>query len=172
MELFQGGKCLENIYTHSAFKIRTDKAYVSPGLINCVAISSAFILLQSILFVGYSAVCLDGDIFEPYLTLFSWDIPASPHPAEPISAPCQWTDTSLQTSLEQSTRVHVKRSFRKRSKEIYEGSQDPSLEWSYELGSIVIGKRGPGLKQLHNTRKTQRVAFFFSVIITIWFKVE
>ena len=45
MELFQGGKCLENIYTHSAFKIRTDKAYVSPGLINCVVISSAFILL-------------------------------------------------------------------------------------------------------------------------------
>ena len=45
MQLFQGGKCLENIYTHSAFKIRTDKAYVSPGLIKWVLISSVYVLL-------------------------------------------------------------------------------------------------------------------------------
>ena len=44
---------------HSAFRIRTDIA----DIINCVLISSAFILLQSILFVGYSAVGLDGEIF-------------------------------------------------------------------------------------------------------------
>ena len=47
---------------HSAFRIRTD-IYVGLGLINCVLISLAFILLQSILFVGYSAVGLDGEIF-------------------------------------------------------------------------------------------------------------
>ena len=52
---------------HSAFRIRTD-IYVGLGLINCVLISLEFILLQSILFVGYSAVGLDwGDI----LTLFN-----------------------------------------------------------------------------------------------------
>ena len=48
--------------THSAFRIRTD-IYVGLGLINCVLISLAFILLQSILFVGYSAIGLDGEIF-------------------------------------------------------------------------------------------------------------
>ena len=48
--------------THSAFRIRTD-AYVDVGLINCVLISLAFKLLQSILFIGYSAVGLDGEIF-------------------------------------------------------------------------------------------------------------
>ena len=37
--------------------------YVGLGLINCVIISLAFILLQSILFVGYSVVGLDGEIF-------------------------------------------------------------------------------------------------------------
>ena len=52
---------------HSAFRIRTD-IYVGLGLINCVLISLAFILLQSIIFVGYSAVGVDGgDI----LTLFN-----------------------------------------------------------------------------------------------------
>ena len=45
-----------------ALRIRTD-IYVGLGLINCVLISLAFILLQSILFVGYSAVGLDGEIF-------------------------------------------------------------------------------------------------------------
>ena len=39
--------------THGVFRIRTDIAYVGLGLINCVLISLAFILLQSILFVGY-----------------------------------------------------------------------------------------------------------------------
>ena len=48
---------------HNAFRIRTDIAYVGLGLINCVLISLAFILLQSILFVGYFAVGLDGEIF-------------------------------------------------------------------------------------------------------------
>ena len=48
--------------THSAFMIRTD-TYVGLGLINCVVISLAFILFQNILFVGYSAVGLDGEIF-------------------------------------------------------------------------------------------------------------
>ena len=48
--------------THSAFRIRTE-TYVGIGLINCVLISSAFIVLQSILFVDYSAVGLDGEIF-------------------------------------------------------------------------------------------------------------
>ena len=62
---------------HSVLRIRTD-IYVGLGLINCVLISLAFILLQSILFVGYSAVGLDGEIFEPFLTPFSCDIPASP----------------------------------------------------------------------------------------------
>ena len=47
--------------THSTFRIRTD-TYVGLGLINCVLISLAFKLLQSILFVGYSAVGLDGEI--------------------------------------------------------------------------------------------------------------
>ena len=42
-------------------------------------------------------------------------------------------------------RVHVKRSFGKRSKEIIDGSKDPSREWSYERRSIDIGKRGPDL---------------------------
>ena len=56
MELFQGKKC-----THRAFRIRAD---IGLGLINCVLIFLAFILLQSILFVGYSAVGLDGEIFE------------------------------------------------------------------------------------------------------------
>ena len=46
---------------HGAFRIRTD-VYVGLGLINCVLISLEFILLQSILFVGYSAVGLDGEI--------------------------------------------------------------------------------------------------------------
>ena len=45
---------------HSAFRNRTD-IYVGLGLINCISL--AFILLQSILFVGYSAVGLDGEIF-------------------------------------------------------------------------------------------------------------
>ena len=49
--------------THSAFRIRTDIAYVGLGVINCVLKSLAFILLQSILFVGYSAVGVDGEIF-------------------------------------------------------------------------------------------------------------
>ena len=40
-------------------------------------------------------------------------------------------------------RVHVKRSFGKRSKEIIDGSKDPSFEPSYERRSIDIGKRGP-----------------------------
>ena len=47
----------------SAFRIRTNVAYVSLGLINCVLISLAFILLQSNLFVGYSVDGLDGEIF-------------------------------------------------------------------------------------------------------------
>ena len=47
---------------HSAFRIRTD-IYVGLVLINCVFISFAFILLHSNLFVGYSAVGLDGEIF-------------------------------------------------------------------------------------------------------------
>ena len=46
----------------SAFRIRTDP-YVGIGLINCVLISLAFKLLQSIIFIGYSAVGLDGEIF-------------------------------------------------------------------------------------------------------------
>ena len=46
----------------SAFRIRADIC-VGLGLINCVLISSAFIVLQSILFVDYSAVGLDGEIF-------------------------------------------------------------------------------------------------------------
>jgi hypothetical protein len=62
MKLFQGGECYEKMYA-CAFRIRTDIAYVGLGLINCVLISVAFILLQSILFVGYSAVGLDGEIF-------------------------------------------------------------------------------------------------------------
>ena len=62
MKLFQGGECYEKMYA-CAFRIRTDIAYVGLGLINCVLISLAFILLQSILFVGYSAVGLDGEIF-------------------------------------------------------------------------------------------------------------
>ena len=49
-------------FTHSAFSITTD-TYVGLGLINCVLISLAFKLLQSILFVGYAAVGLDGEIF-------------------------------------------------------------------------------------------------------------
>ena len=48
--------------THSTFRIKTD-TYVGLGLINCVLMSLAFKLLQSILFVGYSAVGLDGEIF-------------------------------------------------------------------------------------------------------------
>ena len=48
--------------THSAFRIRAD-TYVGLGLINCVLISLAFKLLQSIIFIGYSAVGLDGEIF-------------------------------------------------------------------------------------------------------------
>ena len=40
-------------------------------------------------------------------------------------------------------RVHVKRSFGKRSKEMIDGSKDPSFEPSYERRSIDIGKRGP-----------------------------
>ena len=36
------------IFMHSAFGIRTDIAYVGLGLINCVLISLAFILLQSL----------------------------------------------------------------------------------------------------------------------------
>ena len=66
MELLQGGKCLE---THSAFRIRTD---VGLGLINCVLISLAFILLQSIIFVGYSAVGVDGggDILTHFNPIF------------------------------------------------------------------------------------------------------
>ena len=47
---------------HSAFRIRTD-IYVGLGLINCVLISLAFILLQSNLFVGYSVDGLDGETF-------------------------------------------------------------------------------------------------------------
>jgi hypothetical protein len=58
---FRGGNAV-NKCMHSAFRIRTD-IYVGLGLINCVLISLAFILLQSILFVGYSAVGLDGEIF-------------------------------------------------------------------------------------------------------------
>ena len=50
-------------FRHSAFRIRTDIAYVGLGLINCVLISLAFKLLQSIIFIGYSAVGLDGEIF-------------------------------------------------------------------------------------------------------------
>jgi hypothetical protein len=49
-------------FTHIEFRIRTD-IYVGIGLINCVLISLAFILVQSILFVGYSAIGLDGEIF-------------------------------------------------------------------------------------------------------------
>ena len=45
-----------------ALRIRT-AIYVGLGLINCVLISLAFKLLQSILFIGYSAVGLDGEIF-------------------------------------------------------------------------------------------------------------
>ena len=41
--------------------------------------------MQYILFVGYSTVGLDGEIFERFLTLFSCVIPASPPPTEPIS---------------------------------------------------------------------------------------
>ena len=48
---------------HSGFRIRTDIAYVGLGIMNCVLISLAFVLLQSILFVGYAAVGLDGEIF-------------------------------------------------------------------------------------------------------------
>ena len=62
----------------SAFRIRSDIAYVGLGLINCVLISLAFILLQSILFVGYSAVGRNWEIF--FFTPFSCDIPASPSP--------------------------------------------------------------------------------------------
>ena len=67
-----------------AFRIRTD---IGLGLINCVLISLAFIFLQSILFIGYSAVGLDGEIFQRFLSPLSFDIPASPPPTEPISAP-------------------------------------------------------------------------------------
>ena len=60
---FRGGNAV-NKSMHSAFRIRTDiYLYVGLGLINCVLISLAFILLHSILFVGYSAVGLDGEIF-------------------------------------------------------------------------------------------------------------
>ena len=68
-------RCIFNVYTkdsrlervrqctHSTFRIRTDIAYVGLGLINCVLIFLAFILLQSIIFVGYSAIGLDVKIF-------------------------------------------------------------------------------------------------------------
>ena len=59
---FRGGNAVKKCM-HSAFMIRTDIAYVGLGLINCVLMSLAFILLQSILFAGYSAVGLDGEIF-------------------------------------------------------------------------------------------------------------
>ena len=62
MELYRGENAVKK-YTHIAFRIRTDIACVNLGLINCVLISLAFILLQSIIFVGYSAVGLDGEIF-------------------------------------------------------------------------------------------------------------
>ena len=55
----------------------------------------------------------------------------------------QWTGTRLRSSLEPRTRVHVTRSFRKRSDIFYGASKDPSHEWSYEHLSIVIGKVGP-----------------------------
>ena len=55
---FRGGNAVKKC-THRAFRIRT---YIGLGPINCVLISLAFILL-SILFKGYSAVGLDGDIF-------------------------------------------------------------------------------------------------------------
>jgi hypothetical protein len=64
-------------YTYSAFRIRTEKAYVGLGLINCVLIFVAFILLQYIHLLDYSAVGLDGEIFEPVLTPFSCDVPGS-----------------------------------------------------------------------------------------------
>ena len=51
-----------NFFSHSAFRSTTD-TYVGLGLINCVLISLAFKLLQSILLVGYSAVFLDGEIY-------------------------------------------------------------------------------------------------------------
>ena len=58
---FRGENALKKC--SSAFRIRTNVAYVSLGLINCVLISLAFILLQSNLFVGYSVDGLDGEIF-------------------------------------------------------------------------------------------------------------
>ena len=57
---FRGGNAV-NKCMHSAFRIRTD-IYVGLGLINCVLNFLAFILLHY-LFVGYSAVGLDGEIF-------------------------------------------------------------------------------------------------------------
>ena len=47
--------------THSAFRIRTDIAYAGLGLINCILIFVALILV--FFFIDYSAVGLDGEIF-------------------------------------------------------------------------------------------------------------
>ena len=57
----------------------------------------------------------------------------------------QWTGTRLRSSLEPRTRVHVTRTFGKRSDIFYGASKDPSHEWSYKHQSIVIGKLGPAL---------------------------
>ena len=45
-------------FTHGAFRIRTDKVYIGQGLINCVLIFVAFILVY-FFFLGYFAVGLE-----------------------------------------------------------------------------------------------------------------
>ena len=83
MGLLQGESSVKKIM-HRAFWIRTD---VGLALINSVVIFVAFILLSNILFVGGSAVGLDGEIFFCHKIYSFINIPGSP-PPEPISAPC------------------------------------------------------------------------------------
>ena len=79
-------------FTHGAFRIKTDIAYVGLGLINCVLIFVAFILVYFFRRLLYDIFLLPQNIVS------SNNILASPPPTKPISGPCQWTATSLQTS--------------------------------------------------------------------------
>ena len=140
MELFQGGKCRE---THSAFRIRTDICRFKPNQL-CFNVFSIHII--AVYFFCRLLCCCPwwGYILTLFNTIFLRHSCVSPSYGAHFST-VSVDSYNPTTSWVQRMRVHVKRSFGKRSKEIDDGSQDPSGEWSYERRSIVIGKRGPEL---------------------------
>ena len=65
------------------------------GLINCVLIFEAFILVYSIRRLLCCWPSWGYIVLLPQSIVWSNNIPASPPPTKPISAPCQWTSTNL-----------------------------------------------------------------------------